>query len=742
MIGLRKRPRMRFSRIGASNWGGCLIIAFFWLLAAGVHGATFPGSASLSVADSTGALSANPTNNALTVSCWFRISIPSSTVLSENMVILMDRTDGNENGNFSYEIRLNAYTGSIDFLARGTSGAINNTLIARPYLDRWYHVAVVRQQSAFTAYVDGRQLATFPSSAISSAVGGGLSVGGISGNSRCFLGDIVEVAIYQGSLNQSQIIDRMLKDQRTFANLKGYFKLGFSTNSADCYHNFVATPPMGTDAATNLGVGSVTFEETDQAGEQSLFDSQINHGDQAIAPLSGAFSWSQIALARPVPGVAFEFRLGYSSATPSVAPADGQADPYDNRILGPGWRQSFDTRIAPEQNSTERRLVMWDGSIETWFRTNATFLTRHHEYRGELVQLPDFSIEWTTPDRLVYHFRDPTDSGLMAGRLDQIRDFNGNTVQMQWNEDEGYITNVIDTVGGQYTFNYNTQYGLLTNVTFGQWQANFAYDAANRLISKTLTNTSGIYTNINTTWQFQYSPANGLLAGIIDPRGNTNQFVQYDQYGRMTNQLDALGRASSIRFGVPGNRQITRFDPGTNIWVETYDRKGHILAQQDPLTNITSYAYNASGNRISMTEPLGWQTTFSYDNRANVIASTNALGEVKRWVVHDFFNKVIQEIKAQPPDANGISVWTNFYAYDVGGNLTNQADALGILVRYSYFSNGLVSTSTDANGNTVRFIYDTNGFLAARIDPATNSTSYILNEVGWKLKEINALAAC
>jgi hypothetical protein len=484
------------------NWPciGVAAACFFASVIIQARAATFSGNASISASDPTGALSADSANNTLTVSCWFRLSIPSSTNLTENLVILMDRTDGNESANFSYQIRFNISNGNIEFVARGSSGAITNALIAQPYLDRWYHVAVVRQQSAFTAYVDGRQLSSFPSANIGSAVGGGLSIGGISGNSRLFQGDIVEATIYQSPLSTSQIQDRMFKDQRTFPNLKGYYKLAYSTNATDLYHNFVASisPPSGTDPAVKQGAGTIGFEETDQAGEQSLFDSRKNRGEDAITPLSGAFSWSQTAFARPVPGIAFDFRFGYSSAVPTTAPADGSADPFDQRVLGKAWRHTFDARIVPEQISTERRLLLWDGSIETWNRTNTAYFTRHKEYRGELI-LTNNDFEWTTPERLVYHFQDPTDGSIMAGRLREIRDFNGNKVQIRWNEDEGYVTNVIDTVGGSYVFNYNTTLGLLTNLTFGQWQANFAYDATNRLISKSLTNTSGLYTAVNTT---------------------------------------------------------------------------------------------------------------------------------------------------------------------------------------------------------------------------------------------------
>ena len=68
--------------------------------------------------------------------------IPTGTNLTENMVILMDRADGDVNSTFSYLVQFNINNGTIEFLTRGASGAYTNTLIAHPYLDRWYHVAV------------------------------------------------------------------------------------------------------------------------------------------------------------------------------------------------------------------------------------------------------------------------------------------------------------------------------------------------------------------------------------------------------------------------------------------------------------------------------------------------------------------------------------------------------------------------------------------------------------------------
>jgi RHS repeat-associated protein len=733
----QKNITRSLSKSGPAHLAAVFLFAASFLSRA----ATFTNNASIQVNDPTSSLTC--TGTTFTVSCWFRISLPSSQTVSDNMDILMDRTDGNESANFSYLIRYNYTNNAIEFVTHGASSSPPPyVLIQSPFLERWYHVAISRSGSVINCYVDGRPVLPGESAPIGSTTGSGITVGGINGSSKQFYGDIIEVAYYSAALSQSIIQSRMFQDQRTFPNLNGYYKFTYSTNSSDFYHNFVPSPPSGTDPAARNGSGQIGFDQVDQAGEQSIFDANRNHGEGALTPLSGAFAWQQTAFARPVPGIAFDFEYGYSTALPIQAPADGSSDPYDIRALGPRWRNSFDTRVVVNNfNLNEFDLITWDGAVQTWTRTNlfAPFSNRDKEYRGELVQLSTSEVQWTTPQRLVYVFGDPTDGTAMAGKLERISDFNSNVVQILWNQDSAVITNVIDTVDGAYRFNYDQTKSLLTNVTFGQWQVNFGYDTTNRLTSKTLTNTSGLYTSINATWQFRYD-TNGLLSQIIDPRGNTNIFVQYDQYGRQTNQVDAIGRATRAEYNTPNLWQMRRTDAGNFQWIETYDHKGHLLAQQDSLTNITSYAYDTNGNRTSITEPLGWTTYFGYDNRANVIAKTNALAQITLWVIHPFFNKAIQQITPQPPDLNGWTTWTNFYRYDAHGNLTNQYDALGSLVTYTYFTNGLVLTSADADGHTTQFGYDVNGFLKTRADAATNTTTYFMNDAGWKMREVNPLS--
>lgn len=98
--------------------------------------ATFSGNADLTVPDPSGALSWNSGNAALTVQCWFKISIPSGTNLTQNMTILVNGNSGSES-QYAYLVRFNISNGNVEFVAQGASGNYTNTLIQLPYLERW-----------------------------------------------------------------------------------------------------------------------------------------------------------------------------------------------------------------------------------------------------------------------------------------------------------------------------------------------------------------------------------------------------------------------------------------------------------------------------------------------------------------------------------------------------------------------------------------------------------------------------
>lgn len=730
----------------------CLPMLFLFgalMSAVSSRAANFSGNASLKLDDPNRALTS--TNQIFTLTCWFKLVVPGDLAINDpdHFTILMDRTDGNTNANHSFLLQVNAKTGVLEFQSRGTSGArLDLPLKSGLYVNRWYHVAIVRAGSLFTAYLDGQRVAEKVVN-IGDSAGSGFSIGGFSEETiaRYFYGDVMEVSLYDSRLDPGDIQQLMFADQRNAQNLRAYYKLGFSDNPSDYYRNFASRVVAGTESLQKLGFGDVTFEEIDQRGEQSLFDSRVNGGRGAIAPLSGAFVWQQSILGRATPGIAFDLNLGYSSAIPK---GSGTADVFEKRTVGSGWRHSFDTRIVRggSDNLLELRLLTWSGALETWTRPTlfGEFKTQHGEYRGELRQLPNSDVEWTTPERMVFHYFDPYASGTnlnMAGRLLAVRDPHDNRMELQWDTSLGRITNVVDTAGGNYSFNYNNL-NLLANVMFQDWQINFGYESNHfdsnlRLVSKSLTNTSGLYTSINTTWQFSYYTndsqplVQGLLKEIIDPRTNINVTVAYDKFRRKTSIADGLNRTTRFNYGSPDKRSITVTDPENHTSITTFDRKGRVIKETDPFGKPSLFAYDDAGNRIRSTDPLGNTTLFAYDERSNMTARTNALGEVTRWLFHTNFNLATAEINAEG--------WTSYFVIDdQTGKLLAHHDALGLMATNVYATNGLLLSATDGRSHSKVFTYDTNGFLiSSRDQTGTNTTRFTYNNLGWKLTETNAL---
>jgi len=302
----------------------------------------------------------------------------------------------------------------------------------------------------------------------------------------------------------------------------------------------------------------------------------------------------------------------------------------------------------------------------------------------------------------------------MRGRLMEIRDFNGNSIQLRWKENSGIVTQVVDTAGGEYDFHHDGT--LLTNVTFRSWSVDFEHNDSNQLIAKSFSGPAE-YQAVKTRWEFEYytsGDATGLLKKIIDPNANLVTEITYDKYGRKVSEKDALNRERKVNYDKPSLRQLTLTDPEDNQWLETYDRKHRLLSHKDPLGNTVRYEYDEFGNVVKITEPIGWISTYTYDERSNKTEEQNDLGEKTVWDYHAFFNKPVKETNPEG--------WDLFFVYDASGNIVSNYDGMGTLVSYSYTSNGLLEAATDANGNTMSYAYNSDGFLVSKPDPESNET--------------------
>lgn len=193
----------------------CLLLAGLWLLTSTAPAVTFTNTARIEIADGTGSLRRSAANGPLTVMCWFKFSIPSGVSVANDMTVLVNQTGSTTtNDTHSYNIYFNASSGTVDFTARGAGGLFRQTLIASPFIDRWYHVAIAMSGSGYDSYVDGKLVSGGSTGSSGNTSGAnGVSIGGW-GAARGLWGEVQEAAIYQFYLNAGSIQTRMFKDLR------------------------------------------------------------------------------------------------------------------------------------------------------------------------------------------------------------------------------------------------------------------------------------------------------------------------------------------------------------------------------------------------------------------------------------------------------------------------------------------------------------------------------------------------
>jgi RHS repeat-associated protein len=169
--------------------------------------------------------------------------------------------------------------------------------------------------------------------------------------------------------------------------------------------------------------------------------------------------------------------------------------------------------------------------------------------------------------------------------------------------------------------------------------------------------------------QFTYAPA-GDLVTLTDGKNQTTTW-HFDEYGRATNKLDAVGNIS-FKFSYDLNNRLT------NRWTPA---KGNTAYGFDPMANLTSVQYPASSN-IS----LVYDTLNRLTNMADGVGTTKFIytaasqltSEDGPWasdtVSYTYNNRLRSTLNLLQPSA---SDWTNAYGYDSVKRLTNVTSRAG-----------------------------------------------------------------
>ncbi|GGO83687.1 hypothetical protein GCM10012289_77670 [Nonomuraea cavernae] len=225
----------------------------------------------------------------------------------------------------------------------------------------------------------------------------------------------------------------------------------------------------------------------------------------------------------------------------------------------------------------------------------------------------------------------------------------------------------------------------------------------------------------------------GLIASQTDARGNTWTY-RYTSAGDLAEQIDPEGLVVRLAYDALGRvtskSQVSQAHPTGVTTTLTYDALGRLLTETQPgvkneISNVThtkrtTFAYDVDGNKLSekISDLTGGQaervTAYTYDGLGRVATITgpeggvvqqqwNSLGQLARVtdargavVEHGYSNRgelntrTLKGWTGSPVNPHAATdVLLESFAYDLGGRLAAQEDAMGRKTSYTYFNDNL-----------------------------------------------------
>lgn len=252
------------------------------------------------------------------------------------------------------------------------------------------------------------------------------------------------------------------------------------------------------------------------------------------------------------------------------------------------------------------RVSLPGGASLTFIKSGASWVAPTG-FEGSLVKNAGGDWTLTTAEQLVYAF----DS---TGKWTSIKDRNNNTTTLSYTG--GRLTTVTDPGGRSLTITYNAD-NRISGVSDGTGRSvGYAYTDGDLT---TITDPMG------ETVSYQY--VGHLLTQGTDAKGNVFVRNTFDQFARVTGQLDAAGGQTTIAYDTPGAGATRITDQRGKQTTFYFDTKSRITDVMDHDGGVTTTAYDAGNNRTSVTNPLGKTWQYTYDSHHNVLTATNALSQ-------------------------------------------------------------------------------------------------------------------
>ncbi|MBO9521157.1 MAG: Ig-like domain repeat protein [Nocardioidaceae bacterium] len=270
--------------------------------------------------------------------------------------------------------------------------------------------------------------------------------------------------------------------------------------------------------------------------------------------------------------------------------------------------------------------------------------------------------------------------------------------------------------------------------------------------------------------RYEHDPADNedrRITKVVNPEGNTDAALAYDDKGRVTSRKDGLGKETKYRFPEPPeelddvtDRMVTTSPLGHET-VTDYDKFHRVVSVKTPGGGTTAYGYDQHGYPKKVTDANGHVRSFVYDGRGNVLQQTNGEGETT-WMTYDSHDN-LSTVRDGRSSSGADDRYLTTLSYDDQSHLVEQKapatsdQPTGASQTWAYTPGdtqpdgtrvgtkpasgggfqppGLVAAEVDAEGATTQHEYDRNGALQETVSSTGLVTSYTYDELGRKLSE-------
>jgi RHS repeat-associated protein len=293
-----------------------------------------------------------------------------------------------------------------------------------------------------------------------------------------------------------------------------------------------------------------------------------------------------------------------------------------------------------------------------------------------------------------------------AGRVTQVKDLSTGATTSKVYNTGGQVLSETDALGRKTSFTYdkNGKMASTTNAlgqTYSYVYAGSSTTIIDPLGRKTTSTNNDYYLPSSTTYNngaktsVEYLYTNNLQEAkkyptkVVGIDGKVRTYG-YDSNGNLTSTTDLAGKVYTYGYGNNGVSDITS-PTGAKINYE-YDAQGNLTKLSYGSQVTKQYTYDGDGKVLTVTSASGEKVTNGYDSDGKITSQTVTNGA-------------------------GTTTGTTTSTYDASGNVATLTNGTGT-TGYLYDSNGYVSQITSANGSMISYLRDTQGNILQQTEKA------------------------